>query len=72
MTGLVMDSLPTSLKLKPWINCILFSCVLGCNRQNFTLLGGEIGFWQPKTETNSFFICQLLIDIFAKNSKLFY
>jgi hypothetical protein len=41
---------------------------LGGSRRTFASLGGEIRFWQLKTETNSFHSCQLLIDILVKSS----
>jgi hypothetical protein len=40
------------------VNCILFSCVLGRCRRNFTLLGGEIPLWHQKLEQTLSHVCE--------------
>ncbi len=48
----------------------LYSLVIGMLHTKITILGKKIWFWQPKSETNWFCICQLLSH-FRKNQKNF-
>jgi hypothetical protein len=53
------------------VNCILFSCLLRCSRQNFTILDDVLLSWWQKKVKKSDRICQLLSALYAKATKPF-